>query len=201
MARKGITYDMVANAASAIQARGTEPTISAIRVELNNEGSFSTISQHLAKWKEQSAERVDMRALPEAVENAALTAITTIWNVATKEASAEIAALKEDHKAEKKRMQADLDALLAGNRELETVVEREVTASERDRKLLAETEKKLTAANSELETMRKMYADLVAAVKPPGAVQARKDADTKQARREAPKPGPENKPAGPQEQH
>jgi uncharacterized protein involved in exopolysaccharide biosynthesis len=201
MARKGITFDQVANAAAAIQARGTEPTISAIRVELNNEGSFSTISQHLAKWREQTAERIDIKALPENVENAALSAITTIWNIATKEASADIAAIKEDHKAEKKRMQADIDALLETNKHLEETIEREVAASEKDRKQISEAEKKLTAVNSELETMRKMYSDLLAAVKQPGDHRAGKADDTKPARRAAPKREPENKPAGAQDQH
>lgn len=201
MARKGITYDQVANAAEAIKARGTDPTISAIRVELNNEGSFSTISQHLAKWKEQSAERVDIRSLPETVENAAMTAITTIWNIATKIANEDIAALKEEHRAERKRLQADLDAVILANKHLEETIEREVTASEKDRKTVAEAEKKLAAAASELDTMKKMYADLIATLKPQAAHPASKADGTKQARREAQSAAPENKPAATQEKH
>jgi uncharacterized protein involved in exopolysaccharide biosynthesis len=200
MARKGINYEMVSNAAAAIKARGTEPTISAVRIELNNEGSFSTISQHLAKWREQDAERVDVKSLPEQVENAALTAITTIWNIATKEAREEIAAIKEDHNQRMKLLQADLAALLEANKHLEETVEREVKASEKDREKSADLEKKLTAANSELETTRRLYTDLVSTLKPQGAP-ARKAADTTQARPATPAPAPGNKQAATQEKH
>lgn len=193
MARKGISYEMVSNAAAAIKARGTEPTISAVRVELNNEGSFSTISQHLAKWREMDAEKVDVKSLPEAVENAALTAITTIWNLATREARDDIAAIKEEHRSDKKRMQTDYDELLKENKMLEETIEREVEASKADRTQAAALEKKLTAVNSELETIKKLYADLVATLKPPSA-SAQMGADTKSARPARSKPAPEKTP-------
>lgn len=196
MARKGITYDMVCNAAAAIKARGTDPTISAIRVELNNEGSFSTISQHLARWREMDAEKVDVSSLPETVENAALEAITKIWNIARKEANDEIAAIKEDHNQQRKRMQADLEAVLSTNKVLEETLEHEVNASEKDRAKVKEAEKKLTALSSELETYKRLYSDLTATLKPPSA-SAPKAADTKPVRLAASKAAPENTPAEP----
>ena len=196
MARKGITYDMVCNAAAAIKARGTDPTISAIRVELNNEGSFSTISQHLARWREMDAEKVDVSSLPETVENAALEAITKIWNIARKEANDEIAAIKEDHNQQRKRMQGDLDAVLSTNKVLEETLEHEVATSEKDRAKVKEAEKKLTALNSELETYKRLYNELTATLKPPSAT-VQKAAGTKSAR-PAVSPGePENTQAAP----
>ena len=69
MARKGVTFDQVANAAATIKARGTEPTIAAIRVELGNEGSYSTISQHLAKWRTEDSEKGVHKEMPPEVEN------------------------------------------------------------------------------------------------------------------------------------
>jgi len=192
MARTGITYDMVANAAAAIKARGTEPTISAVRVELNNEGSFSTISQHLAKWRELDAEKVDIKSLPEAVENAALTAITTIWNVATKEAREEIHAIKEDHKAERKRMQTEFDELMKENKVLEDALERETTASKTDRAHSEALEKKLTAVNSELDTIKRLYRELVESLKPQAASELQ-GVDTRPARPSKSKGEPGNK--------
>jgi DNA repair exonuclease SbcCD ATPase subunit len=196
MARKGITYDMVCNAAAAIKARGTDPTISAIRVELNNEGSFSTISQHLAKWREMDAEKVDVSSLPEAVENAALETITKLWNIATKEAREEIAAIKEDYNQQRKQLQTDLDALLNSNKVLEETLEHEIAVSEKDRAKVKEAEKKLTAVSSELDTYKRLYNELTATLKPPSAT-ARKAADTKSEHPATPKAGPENKPAEP----
>jgi hypothetical protein len=208
MARKGITYDMVSNAAAAIKARGTDPTISAIRVELNNEGSFSTISQHLAKWREQDAEKVDISSLPETVENAALEAITKIWNIATKEAREEIAAIKEDHNQKTRLLQEDLSALLTANKHLEETIEREVAASEKDRAKVIEQEKKLTAMNSELDTYKKLYSELAEKMQPAAEKKAepkqpskpaRQAADTKSAHPSTSKPEPGSKPGEPQQ--
>ncbi|MBN3784571.1 chromosome partitioning protein ParA, partial [Burkholderia sp. Ac-20345] len=109
MARKGITYDQVANAAQAIAARGQEPTISAIRVELNNEGSYSTISQHLNRWRAESADKVDTAALPPDVETAAMEAITKVWNIAHKNATKEVAAVRQEAADEKRALQKELE--------------------------------------------------------------------------------------------
>lgn len=200
MARKGITYDQVANAAAAIKARGIEPTLSAIRNELGQEGSFSTISQHLSKWREQDAERVDVRALPEAVENAALTAIATIWNIATKEARDEIAGIKEDHAQQKRLLQADLDALIEANRHLEETISREVAASEKDRRDLETLKRDHAATLGELNGLKKNYADLLATLKQPAA-RAPKAGDTTTAHPSTTKPAPEKTPGAGQEKH
>lgn len=197
MARKGITYDMVANAAAAIKARGVSPTISAIRVELNNEGSFSTISQHLAKWREIDAEKINISALPETVENAALEAITKIWHIATSEARDEIAGIKEDHNQQKRLMQADLDALLQANKMMEEQMEKEIEQSHKDAAKVIDQEKKLTAISSELDTYKKLYAELAATLKQPSDKE-QKAAGTKSERLVKPKPELENKPAAPQ---
>jgi DNA repair exonuclease SbcCD ATPase subunit len=52
MARLGITYDDVANAAETLMAQGKPPTIQNIRL-LTNTGSSTTIAQHLKAWKSQ----------------------------------------------------------------------------------------------------------------------------------------------------
>lgn len=93
---KGITYAQVADAASAIKARGHEPTGYAIRAELGGTGSFTTIQAHLAKWKDSTAQQVTERDLPPEVENAMHMAIATAWNVATKLADETTAAVRQD---------------------------------------------------------------------------------------------------------
>lgn len=190
MGRKGITFDMVANAATAIKARGVDPTISAVRKELNDEGSFSTISQHLAKWREQDMERVDIRSLPEEVENAALTAITTIWNIANRQARDEIAALKEDHNRQRKSLQADLDAVLDANRTAESLLASMTLQSENDLKQIQAQEKKLTAVTSELDTTKRLYSELTAIIRQPKEPEP-KAADTKPASPSKSTPAPE----------
>lgn len=198
MARKGITYDLVANAAAAIKARGVEPTISSVRIELNNEGSFSTISQHLAKWRSEAAEKVDVRSLPESVENAALQAITVIWNIATTEARDEIAAIKEEHNGQKKLLQQDLSALLQGNKALEEALDREANQVKTLETKLAEAEKKLASMTGELEAMDRSYKTLLSTIKQPAAPERQGDG-TKPARPAKKAAAPESTPAEPQQ--
>jgi chromosome segregation ATPase len=162
MARNGITYEQVANAANLIRTRGMVPSISAIRAALNNEGSFSTISKHLDKWRESDAGKSDDRPMPEAVENAALSAIGELWQIASKEARDEIAALREEHRVERARMQAEYTELLKENARLEHAL----VAAERCAHQKSVLEGKLTTATGQLEATRKAYADLLEKLTP-----------------------------------
>lgn len=169
MARKGITYDQVANVAREIKARGQEPTLSAIRVELGNEGSFTTISTHLAKWRQEEAERVDIKAIPPEVEQEMLKAITTVWNVASKAASEDMAALRQAHADQEKKDREELDYAKA---EIKRLEEQRAKAEEEAAAAKGQTaalEKKLTATVGELEGIKALYAQLLQAMKPTGA--------------------------------
>ena len=98
MARTGVTVDQVASAALAIKVRGSDPTISAVRVELGNVGSYSTISQHLATWRARPVEQVDQRPMPPEVEQHALQLAASLWTAAVRQA---------DHAADAAREQAE----------------------------------------------------------------------------------------------
>ena len=50
MARSGITYTEVSNAAKQLIAAGRSPTVETIRITLGT-GSNSTINAHLRDWK------------------------------------------------------------------------------------------------------------------------------------------------------
>ena len=109
MARPGITLKEVSAVASAIKARGQTPTIAAIRNELGNTGSFTTIAQHLASWKQEAAMEAETDTpLPEAVENEALKAIAAVWRIATNVHREELAAMRAAHEDEKKALQTEL---------------------------------------------------------------------------------------------
>lgn len=58
MARPGITYKQVADAAQTLADAGNNPTIGAVREALGGTGSPNTIHKHLAVWKEGSAQPV-----------------------------------------------------------------------------------------------------------------------------------------------
>lgn len=193
MARKGITYDQVANAAAAIKARGNEPTIAAIRVEVGGEGSYTTISTHLARWRVEEMDRVDTRDLPPEVETAMSAAITSVWNVACKSAASDLAAIKQDHADSMAKYKGEIEA---ANKEIASLEEKYTKAIEgatHYNGLAANLDKKLTAATSELEATKALYKQLLDSLKPQAATD-KKGADTKPARHKAPADAPENKP-------
>lgn len=140
MARKGISFDEVCNAANAIKARGQEPTLAAVRVELGNEGSYTTIGTHLAKWKAEGAERADVRQMPQEAENEALKAIHLLWHVAVRFADADIAQIKQtaedDLKVAQKRL-AEAEAEIQRMEKREEQLGDELAATKADNTRLA----------------------------------------------------------------
>lgn len=196
MARKGISYDAVANAARAIKARGQEPTIAAVRVECGDEGSFTTISAHIAKWRAEEADKVDTRSLPAEVEDKMMEAMMTVWNVANKAATADVLAIKQEYADEKKRLQAELTEAREEIKTLEKVLKEEEERANRNKEKAEDSASKLTAKSSELEATKELYKQLLTSIKPPAEKQTvKKDADTKSERPTLTKVSPGNKQA------
>ncbi|MCK5770850.1 DNA-binding protein [Algiphilus sp.] len=63
MARGGINKTLVTKAHQAVLARGENPSIDAIRIELGNTGSKSTIHRYLKELEEEASTRLDDEAL------------------------------------------------------------------------------------------------------------------------------------------
>lgn len=63
MARGGINKALVSNARETLISRGENPSIDAIRVELGNTGSKSTIHRYLREIEEEASARLDDEAL------------------------------------------------------------------------------------------------------------------------------------------
>ena len=64
MARTGVDFYRVSQAAKTLQERGVNPTVDLVRVELGT-GSKSTIGPLLKKWKQTNLEAANAEALPE----------------------------------------------------------------------------------------------------------------------------------------
>ncbi len=64
MARDGITRQMVKNAKTALVANGHRPTIYAVRKELGNTGSNTTISRYLKELEESPKNALDRLSEP-----------------------------------------------------------------------------------------------------------------------------------------
>lgn len=162
MARKGVTYDQVANAAAAIKARGTEPTMSGIRVELGDTGSLSTISQHLAKWREQESEKVHTDDLPEELEKVLMTAITQVWNAANKYAQEDVSAIKQEYKDKEKELKKELETAMKEIESLEKESDEGNKENEIMRVSLAKLEKENVELKAQLKATEGLYKELMA---------------------------------------
>lgn len=183
MARKGINFDQVANAARTIKARGQEATIAAVRVECGNEGSFTTISAHLAKWRTEEADKVEMRSLPAEVEDSMMTTMMSVWNVANKQADIEKQALKQEFSDEKRRMISELEEAQDEIKMLEKVLKDEEERATKNFEKSKDLELKLNSKTSEADAVHKLYKELVSSLKLPTDKQSdAKGSDTKLAR-------------------
>lgn len=129
MARSGIRYEEVRDAAEALLGRGLNPTIQRVR-ELLGTGSNTTISEHLKNWQQQLAEAPRI-VLPPTVPEAVMTALDAFWKIAVQHAEAafeeqRIAAAQAVEAADQAR-----DAAIAEQRRIQA------EADERGRKLEA----------------------------------------------------------------
>lgn len=86
MARSGIRYEEVQNAAETLLGRGLNPTIQRVR-ELLGTGSNTTISEHLKHWQQQIA-AAPRTVLPPAIPDAVASAVDSCWKIAVQQAEA-----------------------------------------------------------------------------------------------------------------
>lgn len=134
MARPGLTYEEVADAASALDAGGQKVTVDAVRAALGGVGSNSTIHRHLQEWRRLGlAPVVAAPHLPDRL----LADLGRELSRASAEARAEAEASLLAARADADRLAADNEALEAAHENLsERVAE---MARERDAaRILAE---------------------------------------------------------------
>jgi hypothetical protein len=86
MARSGIRYEEVKEAAETLLGRGLNPTIQRVREYLGT-GSNTTISEHLKRWQQQMAE-APRAVLPPTVPEAVTQAMEAFWKIAVQSAEA-----------------------------------------------------------------------------------------------------------------
>ena len=133
----------VSAAAEAVAARGENPTLAAVRTELDG-GSYSTIAPYLKAWRAARRDTGPVREpLPERIAEAALASAGETWHVAMELSSERVAA----ERAALEATRAELDASVA-----------EATQTADD--LLAELERVQSAAATAAETAAQTEAEL-----------------------------------------
>ena len=110
MARSGITKEQVFETAAALAEEGTRPTVNNIRERLGS-GSYSTITAHLAAWREDSAAVVAPAPsdIPEAVQSS----FGRVWALANKAARDELETQREAFENLRREMDTERGELLA----------------------------------------------------------------------------------------
>ncbi len=94
MARPGVTYTEVANAAQQITASGRLPTVEGVRLTLGT-GSNSTLGQHLRTWKlkQDSTQQI---ATKENIPEALIAAIKGVWEVVMTQSETAIQTIQDE---------------------------------------------------------------------------------------------------------
>ena len=98
MARPGVTYNEVSNAAQQLVAAGKTPTIESIRIVLGT-GSNSTLGTHLKNWKasqDSTQQIVAKEKLPEEM----VSTMKGLWQLVMNQAEDKIQAIKQNTKQE-----------------------------------------------------------------------------------------------------
>ena len=98
MARVGVTYDEIAQAATKLLSLGESPSVLKVR-EVLGTGSNSTIAEHLKHWKQNRIARHGV-TLPEAVPEQLIPPLETLWHIALEQADSRYLSHRE-HTAQK----------------------------------------------------------------------------------------------------
>jgi len=147
-----LTTEDIWRAADDLDNEGIKPTLAAVRKQLGNRGSYTTIQEAMQEWKSrQTPDAPPPEAPPEAVSEAAAQAGATIWRLALD------AALKR-LEGERQQLAAEREALEARTTEATEVADALSKENEDLRKELADLRRQTEAAAarhaSEVESLR-----------------------------------------------
>lgn len=114
VARTGITFDDVSQAAESLVARGEDITIISIRKELGDTGSMTTIQRYLAEWRsEHQNRRVEIGDMPEALEKAFKRCLGDLWQTSQQIAKADVDQIRTKAHNEAQMLSKDLSEACA----------------------------------------------------------------------------------------
>lgn len=140
MSRPGVTREQVFAAATALSEEGIQPSLKLVRDRIG--GSFSTITPHLAAWKEERGGR-GATAIPDMPESVNA-AVRQVWTAAWSAGQQAIQAEREGLATLRKEMEQERNELAHEITELEAKVD------------AALTERDTLAANLSEETQAKV---------------------------------------------
>lgn len=163
MARGGIYKAEVIRARDNLVARGMQPTIDAIRAELGNTGSKSTIHRYLKEIEEEEESRASTKSV--AVGDAIEDLVARLAARLHEEADTRIAEAAEKQAAECEKLRSELAAMKEEAEGFREQLQRSQLALAEEQRLHAETAAKLRTETVERAKLAQQTLDLLERVK------------------------------------
>src|SRR3990167_6746514 len=102
MARHGVDFETVKQAAIKLLTKGISPSVQRIR-ELLGTGSNSTIAEHLKAWREQHAAK-KVHHLPASLPPELIASFETLWQTAMEHAERHLTDVKEALESQEEKL-------------------------------------------------------------------------------------------------
>lgn len=125
MARNGISYLEVAQAATELTGQGRHPTVEQVRLLLGT-GSATTITNHLRQWKTQQ-EEISLLSSKENIPSELLTLVKGLWKRVIDQSQEKFATTEEGYQQTIDRLQQELAKYKVSNRRWQRMHEQWVT--------------------------------------------------------------------------
>jgi chromosome segregation ATPase len=113
MARPGVTYQEVVNAAIEVKGKGKNPTIENIRAVLGT-GSIGTINMHLRKWK-ASQNQTEQLSIKENLPEELISLLKGLWERVVQTSEERVTQLEENYQKTLSEMTAELEKYKKNN--------------------------------------------------------------------------------------
>lgn len=113
MARPGVTYLDVSNAAQQLVAAGRTPTIETIRIALGT-GSNSTLGTHLRTWKSKQ-DQTQQIAIKENIPEELISALKGVWERVMNQSEDRIQTIHQETQQELMQLKQEVQRLQKGN--------------------------------------------------------------------------------------
>lgn len=150
MARPGITREQVFETATALAEEGIQPTVKLVRDRIG--GSFSTITPHLATWKDERG-GTHVASVPDMPEGVA-SACRTLWVTAWKSGQDAIQTERDGLTSARRDMERERVELTREIADLETRLDAVETERDTLAQKTAEAEQARTVAFDEVSKLR-----------------------------------------------
>lgn len=171
MARMGVQYEDVVEAALQLQRQGDSPTIQRIRDWLGT-GSFTTISEHLKQWRDNQRNATPLQQETQELPSSLINMAQQLWQQACLEADEKLQSYQQQADAEIRQALTDKQTALE---EAQRMEEKTLLIDKKNNELLADM-KQQAAQLSRLEVQLENTSEQLASLK--ATSQAKQEAAT-----------------------